>query len=228
MGSMTLADIREELRENLNNRDDVLDARLDRWINHAYQHMTHPSVHKFEDLAKTYDITLVSGTQSYSLAAATVGYRILAIRSVAYYHAAVGSIVGTTRRRRLNPKPIQWFDSRIHASTEPQHYTIGEDQSIMLSGIPNNTNTIRMRVWQEALPLTESDTTELPEYFDEVLLTGAQAWTEFKLDMRDKSNETFQLYNSMLQNVENKDVLEANTWGIETSLMQRPHMGGSS
>ena len=225
MGSMTLTDFRTELRENLDNRDDVSDDRLDRWINHTYHHLTHPSVHKFEDLAVTYDITLVSGTQSYTLVSGTTGFRILGIRSVAYYHAAPGSIDNSTRRHRLKPKPIQWFDDRQHPSSEPRYYTVGEDQTILLSATPNNTNTVRLRVWREVADLTSEATTDIPEYFDEVLLTGSQAFSEFKLNMRDKANETFQLYNGLIGNLDNKMVLEANSWDLETTVTGHPHMG---
>ena len=229
MGTMTLSDFRTEIKENLDNRDDLTDARLNRWINHTYQHLTHPAVHKFEDLATTINITLVSGTASYDLSDATTSAgRILAIRVASYLAAASGSIVDSTRRHRLKPLPIQRYDERQHTSGEPRFYTVGEDQAMLLDPTPNNTNTVRLRVWREAASLTnDTDTTVLPEYWDEVLLTGSQALTEFKLNYRDRANETFQLYNNFINNASDKSVLEAHNWDFEMQVISQPHMGVS-
>ena len=230
MGTMTRAEIQTEVLTNLNNLQDVSDTDAARWINHAYSHLTHPSVHEFEDLAATYDIVLVSGTASYSLAAATVGYRILAIRSASYFAAASGSITPNTRRRTLDPRAVQWYDSRQHPTmAEPSNYVVGEDQTILISNTPGNTNTVRLRVFREAESLDETTSvTVLPEYFDEVLVMGAQAFFEYKLGDRDSANETFQMYGNLIANASQKDVLEGQNWGYETQLTATPVMGISS
>lgn len=229
MGTMTRLEILTEVKENLDNREDVTDTQGNRWINHVYSHLTHPSIHEFEDLAVTYDITLVSGTASYSLAAATVGFRILMVRAVSYLSAASGSITTDTRRRLLVPKPIQWYDQRQHPSTtEPSNYVLGEGQTILISNTPVNTNTVRLRVFQEAASLSaDNSTTVLPEYFDEVLVSGSLAFFEYKLGMRDRANESFQIYNSLIANAAPKDLLEIQSWGTTTQLVGEPHMGTS-
>jgi hypothetical protein len=227
MGTMLRSEIATEVFANLDNRQDVAADVMGRWINHAYHHMSHPGVHNFEDLNTTWDIVLVPGTAEYSLAEATVGYRVLAIRAATYMDAVSGSLTVNTRRQRLKPKPVQWYDNRVHPSGEPRHYTAREGQNIILSLTPDNTNTVRLRLCKEAASLDVSDATVLPEYFDEVLVTGAQAFAEFKLGMRDKASETFGLYASLLADGNDKASLEQSAWGIETPLNQVPIMGTS-
>ena len=228
MGSMTRLEIQTEVLTNLDNRTDIADTLIQRWINHTYNHLTHPAIHIFEDLSTTYDVVLVNGTASYSLATAAVGYRVLAVRGASYYAAASGSIATTTRRYRLKPKPINWYDGTQHSAGNPRHYIIGEGQTIIFSSTPKNTNTIRLRLSREVDKLDDdSDTTVLPEYFDEVLVTGTQAFAEFKLGMRDRANETFQLYNSLINGGDEKDVMEGQNWDIETQLTSVPSMGVS-
>lgn len=224
MGTMTRTEIADEVFANLSNRQDIQAATMARWINHTYMHMTHPAVHVFEDLNTTYDLVLVSGTSEYSLAEAVVGYRVLAIRAATYMHAASGSITTSTRRQRLKPKAVQWYDNRIHPAGEPRHYVAREGQNLILSLTPNNTNTIRLRLSKEAAKLDETDATILPEYFDEVLVTGAQAFAEFKLDMREKATETFALYSALLNDGQDKQALEQSAWGIETQITRVPIM----
>jgi hypothetical protein len=227
MGTMLRSEIETEVLANLDNRQDVASDTIGRWINHTYHHMTHPGVHNFEDLNVTYDLILVPGTFDYSLAAAELGYRVLAVRSATYMNDASVSITQNTRRQRLKPKPIQWYDNRVHPNGEPRHYVVREGQTILLSLTPDNTNTVRLRLSKEATALAIGDATVLPEYFDEVLVTGAQALAEFKLGMRDKSQETFGLYSSLLNGGQDKASLEQSAWGIETPLTQVPIMGVS-
>ena len=228
MGTMTRLEVATEVLANLDNRQDVGAAVIARWINHTYSHMTHPGVHVFEDLNTVYDLVLVSGTAEYSLATAVVGYRVLAVRGATYMDAASGSITASTRRNRLKPKPVEWYDNRIHPSGEPRHYVVREGQNIYLSLTPNNTNTVRLRLYKEAASLSaDSSVTVLPEYFDEALVTGTQAFAEFKLGMREKASETFGLYNALLNGGMDKQTMEQTAWGIETQLTTVPIMGVS-
>lgn len=227
MGTMTRTEIATEVLTNLDNRQDIPDATIARWINHTYFHMTHPAVHNFEELNVTYDLVLVPGTAQYSLATGVLGYRVLAVRSANYMDAASGSLTTTTRRQSLKPKPIQWYDNRVHPSGEPRHYVVREEQNIIFSLTPNNTNTVRLRLSREVASLGTSDATVLSEYFDEVLVTGAQAFAEFKLGMRERAGETFGLYASLLSEGADKASLEQSAWGIETTLLQTPIMGTS-
>jgi len=227
MGTMTRADILAEVKNNIDQEPDIADATLIRYINHTYTHMTHPSVHRFEDLATTFDITLVAGQASYSIGLATVGYRILRVRSVSFLAAAPGSIVDSTQRRGLDKMSIDEYDRTQHQQTsQPSRYVLGEGQTILIHNTPSVTNTVRLRVYREVDLLDETtSTTELPEYFDQVLVTGSQALAEFSLRQREQARETFQLYNSYLQNASPKDILESQNWGIETDIDSVPSMG---
>jgi hypothetical protein len=227
MGTMTRAEILAEVKSNIDQEPDIADATIERYINHTLSHMTHPSVHRFEDLATTYDIALVVGQASYSIAEAAVEYRILRVRSVSFLAAAPGSIVDTTVRRGLDKMSIDEYDRTQHQQTpQPSRYVLGEGQTILIHNTPSVAHTVRLRLYRETSKLTaDGSTTELPEFFDQVLVTGAQALTEFSLNQRDKARETFQLYNSFIANVAPKDILESQNWGIETDIERVPSMG---
>lgn len=227
MGSKTLSEMRTEIRRNLDNRNDVTDAVIDDYINHTYLHLCHPSTHRHEEMAATYDLDLVAGTSSYSIAEAVLGNVMVAIRSASYYQAASGSIdLTSTQPRLLKPKSVEWYDQRIHPQSQPAHYVVGEDLTILISPTPNAAHTIRLRYWKEPTELSgNDDVTELKRFWDRVLILGSQALTEFSLGYRDRSIETFQLYNSFINNAQNKGQLEGGNWGYETPVTSQPHMG---
>ncbi len=221
MGVVTRAEYRSQIIDSLDNREDVAETDLNNWINRMYLHMTHPAVQEFVDTQVTTDLALVVGQASYPLTEAVLGFRVLQVRVVTFMDSA--SPTTTTRRRRLNPMPIEWYDNQTHPAGEPTRYVLGEGQTILFSLTPNAVRTARLRLVRQVDILDDdADVTVLPDYFDEALLLGAQALAEFHLGYRDRSNETLQLYNSYLSNATPKGALEIQNWGRQTPVTSHP------
>jgi hypothetical protein len=231
MGTMDGQSFIDDVRMALDNRADAgaSNTRLLRWINHAYFHMTYPSVHAFENFRTTYDITLVQDDADYTLVEGTVGYRVLATRSVHHLDAAAPTF--STRRSRLDPRNVRWYDERIHSNGPPRYYVVGEGEQILISPVPGAAEAgevLRLRLWREADPLLVGTVTAVPSYFDEVLVLGAQAVSEYRLGYRDRARETLEHYASMLNDPSQKDEIEGEDWGFEAQLQQEPIMGVST
>lgn len=224
MGAMTLADFRNELTLVLGNRSDgvMTPARLNRWINQAYRHLTYPSVHPFDEVKATVDVTLTSGTGQYTIDT-EAGYNVLAVRNMIYFPSSAPTL--TTRRHILKQRPIQWFDRRTHASGEPRFYTI-EQGSLYLSPVPGTTengNVLRVRVWREVAALTGTDTTVLSDYWDPVLEVGAEARAKMVLKYPDRE-EVLQRYVDLINEAVPQDELEASDWSLEMQVRSEPAM----
>jgi hypothetical protein len=232
MGSMTLADYRTELKFLLQNRADtaVGDTRLDRWVNQTYAHLTHPSVHGFNELKATFDITLVNGQSEYAFDT-LAGYKVLAFRSIHFIDALSGAVLNTSTRWRLHPRPIQWYDERQHPSEAPRHYTV-EGTQLMVSPVPGSLQALkvmRCRVWRERPAMTlATDTTLMGDYWDRVLLRGAQAIAEYDLGYRDVAMESLQNYVDMINDHTPQGEVEGSDWGFEVQVEAPPYMGVTS
>jgi hypothetical protein len=231
MGVKTRDDIKNKIVKAIDNRSDLVDGSWDTeitdHINHTYLHMTHPVVYMHEDLMETVDISLVGLQTTYDLTVAFPNQRVLGLRSVSYLASATPDY--TTRRRRLRPKPIQWYDGQTHHPTsEPAHYVPNEKQTLILSPTPAtsiNNHTLRVRVWLEANQLAlGTDTTAVADYFDEVLYQGALALTEKLLGYEDRAAASLETYSQMINNLQSKDVVEGQSWGLETQLSSVPYM----
>lgn len=233
MGTMTGQDFIDELTLALENRADAAmsSPNVLRWLNHAYWHMTYPTVHAFENFRVTYDHTLVTNQWSYATGSATTGYRVLGVRSVHYIDATPAAATYSDRPSRLKPRNIRWYDERIHSTGEPRFYVPGEGETLLVTPVPSanqNGNTLRCRLWREATAILVGTTTEVPSYFDEVLMLGAQAVAEYRLGYRDRARETLEHYTAMLNDPLQKDEIEGEDWGFESQLVGEPHMGVST
>jgi len=214
MGTMTLEDFTDELQFNLKNRGDagLTPARLARWVNVAYYHMCLPVVHDFREVHANQDIALVDGTYQYGIDEVLVGFKWVAFRSV--FNIIDVPETATGRKRRVSPRAIQWFDRRVLVTGTPQVYTVDGEQ-IFISNVPGPTEAgqfIRIRGWREPAALTGTDTTVLPNYYDEVLVIGSQWVAERSLGYRDRAELTKQDYVALLNEGPNDGQLEAGMW----------------
>jgi hypothetical protein len=218
---MTLATFRDELSFVFDNRSDTgfSTARLNRWVNQAYLHCTHPTVHRHRELQATYTATLVTGTNEYSISAATVGFQITTIRNV--FHIQAAAATPTARRRKLHPKSHLWFDERTIGSGQPTVYAV-DGTTLMISAVPTateNNQLVRLRVWREpALLALDADVTVLPTYWDRVLLLGAQWLAELDLGYRDRAELTKGDYMALINEPKDRMELEAQDTGWEVEL----------
>jgi hypothetical protein len=231
MGTLTGSQFQDELLLALDQRTDAgaSPTRLLRWINHAYFHMTYPTIHAFEALRTTYDITLGANDADYALDATTVGYQVLAVHNMFHLEATVPTF--STRRTRLKSRNIRWYDERQHSNGPPRFYVTGQGEQVFVTPVPGAAEAgqiLRLRLWREPALLTAGTTTVVPNYFDEVLLLGAQAVGEYRLGYRDRARETLEHYVAMLNDPKQKDEIEGEDWGLEAQLRGEPIMGVST
>jgi len=229
MGVMTLADFRAELLFNLKSRNDsgvTSTTRQDLWINTAYRHLTHPSVFRFHEVESQFDFTLVTGTNSYSLAQATVGFFVVAVRQIIYYAAT--TIAATTRKRKLRPRSQRWFDERTLSSGEPGVYTI-DGGNLIISAVPRsneNGNRLRAKVWREPTALAAtSDVTVLPSYWDWAMVKGSQWIAEASLGYKEIAEQTKQDYVGIINEVVPAESIEAEDSGQQAEIVVNPVAG---
>lgn len=233
MGILTLASFRGELTLYLRNRSDaaVSTARLDRWINVAYQHMSHPSVRRFRELEVAFNIPLVTNVNTYDVntAAATdlgAGTLISAVYSVAHHLAT--TIAPTNQKRRLRPRQVDWFDERTIPSGQPTTYLI-EGANIEIMNTPSaqeNNQLLRLRGWRIPALLTQiTDTTALNGlYWDEVLIVGSQWMAERALGNFDRAETVKQDYVGLINELQEQEQLEGRATGWEASVVVEPTM----
>ncbi|MBK25946.1 MAG: hypothetical protein CME70_18235 [Halobacteriovorax sp.] len=195
MGTLTLSQIRDDLKIALENRTDILDSQLNRWINEGYEFICQPEVRKHRELEANYDITLATDTNSYSISKSTVGYDILGIRDVTFYDAT--TITNTTTRHDVRPRSIQWFNKRTLYATSggPRHFYVGGDE-INFSPVTTSTDNgkkVRLSVWRSPTLLSaDSDLTVLNTYFDTAVILAATWVGQFRLGYRELAIATRQ------------------------------------
>ena len=225
MGTLQLSEIRTEIGLRLDNRTDnaMSSANVNRWINMAYYHMTHPSIHQFEELSVKIEITLVVNQREYDLHEDTLGHRMIAIRTVHYIHATSENL--TSRRHRLKPRAIQQLDNRQPTSSEPRYYYMNESDNIIVDPYPNSgaaDNKLIMRYWRQPTILsTDAQLSVMPDYYDELLVLGGLYRAEEVLNYRDRAEETKQNYVNLLNDASEKQDIEAYDWDHKSEVRQQ-------
>jgi hypothetical protein len=228
MGTMTLANIRDEVKLRLQNRSDtgVSDARILQWVNMAYNHMTHPSIHEFEQLSVKNTIALVADTREYALTTATLGHEMIAIRTIHFINATSETL--TDRRHRLRPRDIRQLDNKQPTSSEPRYYYLNEGQNLIVDPYPGTAEAgkvLLIRYWREVAPFAQdANVSVLPNYYDEVLVLGALYRAEEVLEYRDRAEETRQNYVNLLNDASEKPEVEADDWDHKTEVRRQPEM----
>jgi hypothetical protein len=231
MGTVTLIQFREETRFNLKNRTDanVTDARINRWINAAYRHMCLPAVHRFREVERTYDHTLVLADNSYGIDATTLGRQLVAIQSVHHIQAAADT--PTVTKRRVSPRNIRWFNRRTLNSGPTVSLYAVHQETMYVSQVPDATSAgqlLRIQFWSEPDALTlDADTTLLPSYYDEVLQIGSQWVAERALGYRDAAQLTKQDYVSLLNEGDESAELEAENWDFQADVNPNAQSGAA-
>lgn len=204
MGDMTLSQLRAELTYNLANRNDAgtTTARLNRWINQAYLHMTRPKVHRHLELRFRYDLALTLNNNEYSLGSATVGRKVLGVTDVLYYEGTV--ITEGLSRRNLKPRNIQYMNERPKPPGPPSIYCFDSagGELLILNTLPTAAEVgrqVRVWYWGEPTKLSlDTNTTVLSNYWDDVLLMGAQFFAEWAVVSKVEATATGQLYQQLI------------------------------
>lgn len=226
MGTLTLSQFRAELSFDLLQRNDAgfSDTRLNLWINWAYMHLAHPTVHYHRELETSYTYTLATGTNTLSMASGTVGFTPTHIRSV-FWSEDDPSTTPTTTKAKVRPVSIQTHDQRIVPSGRPAQYAI-DGTSLILLQSPSSTENgqyVTARFYREPADLSaDSDTTVLGKYWDEVLSLGAKWRAEQRLGFRELAELTKQDYAALINEIADQPELEAADTGWEVELVGAP------
>lgn len=225
MGLLTLQEFREELLTALKQRDDIAAAQLNRWINMAYLHLCAPEVRQHQELKADFTIPLVANTDVYDISA-VVDFHVLGITEVTYYGATTAS--NTAQRHDVRPRDLQWFQDHTipTASGGPRQY-LWRGTEIRLSPVPTTSeagNVIQIHCWREPEALVDDATTVLTNYWDHVLVLGAQAIAEYRLGYRELAIATNQLYAQMINEKRAGDELQAEDTGFEMEFERESYM----
>jgi hypothetical protein len=217
---MTLSDFRDELKFNLENRADsgLTDARLNRWINWAYLHMSRPNVRSHEEHRTRYDFALTLNGHEYDLSVANTTTKVLEVVNVTYYHTTT-PITETATRTDLKPRTLQWMESRLKPSGPPAFFALtgnGTDKVLIIDKLPTAAEVgqmVRVTYWKEpALLSADGDTTDLSQYWDMVMVAGSLFWAKWFLGYREEAVADGQFYQQMI----NETVLEMNLGAEDT------------
>jgi hypothetical protein len=231
MGTLTLSQLRDEVRFDLKNRPDtgttgLSDTRLDLFLNAAYLQVAHPSVHRHRELMYTYTLTLATADNDYTFTPVG-GVVILAIRSVTHIDAAVLS--ATAARQKLRAKDPQWFDERtINSGSRPSSYAV-EGNSILIEPVPDsslNGELLQVRAIREPAQLAAAgDTTVIGNRWDEVILLGARWRAELHLGYRDLAEATKIDFASLVNEYRDFDHLHGlEEWDWTSEVRTESHM----
>jgi len=233
MGTLTLDNatpsFRTELVYMLGNRVDsgLTDARLDRWINMAYSHLTHPTVHRFHELQHESSITLATDDNEYGLDSTTLGYEINGVIGVYYLDST--SVSNTARKRKLSPRSIEWFDQRTLTTGEPSVYAV-YGSNLYISPVPTstqNSDLLRLRTWRKPADLSAiTDVTVIPSVWDQVILMGARYMAELDLGYRELAEMSKQNYAQMINEFDDAFQFESEDWQQEVQIVGESYNQG--
>jgi len=232
VGVLTLSEILTEVRFDLKNRPDTTasglsDTRLTLFVNAAYRHLCHPSVHRHREMLYNYTLTLASGTNTYTFTPDAAAVNIVAVRSVTYIDAA--AYTATAQKNKLRPVEPQWFDERtLTSGGRPTNYGI-EGSTLEVSPVPaanEDTKLLRVRAIREPALLTTAgdEATAVGAQWDEVLILGTRWRAEMHLGYRDLAEATKLDYAAMLNEYQSFSNLQAEDWDWVPEFVTDPAM----
>ena len=229
MGTLTLSQLRDELRFDLRNRPDTAasgfsDTRANLWLNSAYLHITHPKVFRHRELQFSYTIQLVAAQNLYTFTP-NAGVEIVALRSLT--HVAATSDDYTATRTKLRPKDEQWFQDRSHSTgTQPRDYAVRANQLILspIPGVNEAGEVLVVSAWREPALLTDATATVLSSRFDEIVLLAARWRAELHFGYRDLAEATKLDFSSLLNEYSEFEQLHGEDWDWESPVRVESHM----
>lgn len=185
MGVLTKLGMVDEVRYQMENRQDISATRIKRWLDWAYLHVSMPNIYRHRQLQDTEDIALVLADDTYTLASDIT---------------AVYSVANTTKGYRLEPQDIRWFDELRQIDAQPRVYSLWGNV-LHIRGRPTSAeagDNLRIRHWArpDLSAFGDNDETILDQVWDEVVILGAvwRGWrTLNRPDMEDLAREVFSL-----------------------------------
>ena len=212
MGSLTLAEMREELRFTLGGRSsaDLPNTNVDRWLTWSYHHISQPTVYPHRELLTNGTTTLATDDRDIpftDFSSVTNNEDVVAVRS----------LINETHNRRLVPRARWQIEEKARDrdgtvfSGEPVEYAV-DDETIYLYRAPSSTyngDTIRLHHWRPPVALTSSGAaSELATIWDEVIVQGG-VWRGWRaLDVPDRSELAKVEFATLVNEVTNRLALD--------------------
>lgn len=191
-GVMTLAEMRTELRYNLDNRTDISDAQLTRWLQRTYFHVGQPDIFRHRELQGTQLVTCVAQTFAYP------------IEDDAF---AIYTVRNNTVGFKLRPRTYMFIQELTRHFGRAAYYALWE-RDLILFPTPDTQNAgqvLDVSYYKRPGNLTDSGAAAsvLTPEWDEIIIEGAKwrAWRTLNQPERAlDAKETFgALINEMTQ-----------------------------
>ncbi len=201
MGTLTLDNIKDELRESMGGRNDV-NSRLERIINLAQMRIARVKKGGWEELDKTYDTTL-------SIAGTVEQDKLITLQSTLRDITSFRIIVGSNQSRKLTYVPIRKWDEVI---PEPEYYARGKPT---LYTIQNNVAEIwrvpdvayraiiRTKQWPTTLS-TAGQTSDLDNK-DDLIINLSLSWIFNSQSKMDEAGRFWTIYSAALNEATGED-----------------------
>lgn len=215
MGDMTLAEMRNELRYNIDNREsvDIANTTLDRWINWAYRHVSSPKVYRHPALQSTQNITLAANDRDYALNS-----------DVEAIHSVYNQNEGYSLRR----EDIRWINERpVNYGGRPGVYARWNNTLFFHNG-PSTSDAgkiIVVRYWAFPARLTTDNAiTVLYPIWDEIIVMRA-VWSAWRsLNRPDHAEIAKQDFSQMVNEVGQILSIEGEDWNTGARPNTAPYM----
>ena len=159
-----------------------------------------------------------------SMATATTGFTSTHLYSVFWSESNPATTPGTPKAK-IRHRSIQSHDQKIITTGRPSLFST-EGTNLILHQIPTTTENgqfVTARFYREPADLaSDSTTTVLGKFWDEVLSLGAKWRAEQRLGYRELAEITKQDYAALLNEVRPRTELEAEDTGWQVELVGQP------
>lgn len=234
MGSMSLVDMRTATRWALDNRTNVSDTQLSRWLNWTYYQVSQPHIHRHQSLQASGSVSLVLDQVTYDLPT-LLGYTLWGLYGVWYVEGS--SITDRTiRRQRLRGSfDVRSTDEGSLGQGRPTRYSLwgqtasaGGGQVLNLDRRPSSADAGRVLLVRgyrtPATLVADGDLTVLHPAWDEILILGA-TWRGFRELAENARAEVARAnFGALIQEQQDSRRLDAEDWGGAFEVDLQPYM----
>ncbi len=194
MGTLTLLEMRTEIKANLQNRDDITDARINLNINLAAMRIARKR--DFEEMKRVGSYTLViSGTPATD--------KFLNLNKIVREVYSLRLVDGTSQAVRLTRVSQSHLDTavpepHILSTGQPSVYIL-ENNTIEFWKVPNEAFVLLLRwsIWPTALS-ADGDFSDLDEK-DDMIINLCSSTLKHQTGNTADGNKFFNVYNDMMK-----------------------------
>jgi hypothetical protein len=224
MGLDTLTTMRTALNFMLEDRDDVTNTELDRWLNWTYIQISNPAVARHRGLQDNFTISLLLNQVSYDVSPTATTFHVAGIQDVVYIEG--GNITDNTftRRKLRASQDVRTVAARPFSQGPPHKYTLqgevggaGTNLGLIIDSQPSAAevgNLLLVNCWRYPDILTGVAT---------MIIVGA-AWRGWRdLNQPDRANEMKQQFAELTQSIATKIDVSAEDWETRFEVNLQPY-----